>query len=150
MDSIMLKNVMYDFLRHMNSGISEVFTPIFASAGLTPMQARLLLELQARGEMTVGQVSELICENSGNCSSLCKRLEKSGFLLRERSRIDERKVVLRLTAHAEQTLNHIEEEIERRCAPTLRNMNAAQLEEILRCMNQLTAFVDCLAAEEKG
>ena len=146
MDSVSLKNMLYDFSRAMNNGIDNVFMPILSQHGLTPMQARLLFELNRCGEMSVGQVGRFSCENSGNSSTLCKRMERAGLLSRRRSVEDERRVVVRLTEQGVETVQRITEEIDRHCAPVLEQMTEGQFSEIEHSIQVLLSLLAALAA----
>jgi DNA-binding MarR family transcriptional regulator len=56
-----------------------------------------MLVLWEEGETTVKHLGERLYLDSGTLTPLLKRLEQSGFVTRQRSRTDERVVVIALT-----------------------------------------------------
>lgn len=141
MNVMELKAALYLFVREMDQGLDSLFVPILNHEGLTPIQAQLLFEVGRCGRMSVGEVARLSRDNSGNCSTLCKRMERNGFLVRERSRNDERRVELRLTPKGEETLERLHEKINDRCSPALACMKQQEMEDIMVCMDRLISFI---------
>lgn len=68
-----------------------------AELGLTYTQYIVLLVLWADDEITVSALGERLKLDSGTLSPLLKRLEAQGLVTRQRSEVDERVVVVRLT-----------------------------------------------------
>lgn len=88
--------------------MSQLLDPLVQAEGLTPLQATVLLLAQAQDEITVGTLSEQTHMGQANTSTLCKKLERGGFLVRSRSLRDERIVTLNLTEQGRQTLDRVE------------------------------------------
>jgi len=89
--------------------MSQLLDPLVQAEGLTPLQAMVLLLLaQAQDEITVGTLSEQTHMGQANTSTLCKKLERGGFLVRSRSLRDERIVTLNLTEQGRRTLDRVE------------------------------------------
>jgi DNA-binding MarR family transcriptional regulator len=66
--------------------------------GLTPSQAEVIRVLADRGELTVGELGELlVCESGTNPSRLVERLVDTGMLARRPGEADKRRVILTLT-----------------------------------------------------
>jgi DNA-binding MarR family transcriptional regulator len=63
-------------------------------------------ELSQRGGLTPGQLGERLSLTSGSVTALVDRLERLGWAARERHPQDRRKIVVRLTAVAEETAQH--------------------------------------------
>jgi len=80
--------------------------------GLTPSQAEVIRVVADRGELTIGELGELlVCESGTNPSRLVDRLVEAGMLQR-REGVDKRRVILSLTSAgrgAEQAVRRIEE-----------------------------------------
>ena len=72
--------------------------------GLTPLQGYVLMLLCQEGTMTIGALSERTQMGQANTSTLCKKLERGGYLARTRSEQDERVVTLSLTGGGRQAL----------------------------------------------
>jgi DNA-binding MarR family transcriptional regulator len=120
--------------------MDKVFTPILAQYGLTMMQARILTEIKDCGHHTVGSLGSVIGIASGNTSSMCKKLEKAGFIKRIRDPEDERFVKLALTDFGEQTLQKIENTLDEKYGDFLRS-NSEQFCAIAIGMSKLCSFI---------
>lgn len=69
---------------------------VVQAEGLTPLQACVLYHLYQQ-DAAVGDISDLAVIGQANASSLCKKLEREGFLTRNRREPDRRVVILSLT-----------------------------------------------------
>jgi DNA-binding MarR family transcriptional regulator len=78
---------------------------------------------------------------SGNASSMCKKLEKSGFLKRCRDPKDERFVDLSLTGQGAETIQKIEEALEKKYGQFLESRSEEEFEELIAGMKKLSAFI---------
>ena len=78
--------------------ITRVYRPLLAEFGLTYPQYIVLLVLFERAESTVNGIAEALRLDAATVTPLLKRLAEAGWVSRERSRADERVVVVRLTA----------------------------------------------------
>ena len=98
-----------------------MFRPISEQYGLTHMQMRILMELwSAEDSPTIGQLGRTLGMTSGNMSSMCKRLEQEGFLLRVRDLQDERMVKIALSEKGRDTVRAIEPPCRRKICLLLR------------------------------
>ncbi|GLW10956.1 MarR family transcriptional regulator [Microtetraspora sp. NBRC 13810] len=70
---------------------------VLGGLGLTYPQYLVMLVLWEREPVTVKELGTALRLDSGTLSPLLKRLEAAGFVRRERSRADERSVLVRLT-----------------------------------------------------
>ena len=87
--------------------------PLLRQEGLGIVQAMLLAGV-ANGEIeNIGGVCQTMEMGQGNASTLCKRMEQDGLLLRERSKEDERVVRLSLTDRGASTLERVAETLDR-------------------------------------
>ena len=66
-------------------------------AEMTPEQHWLLRLLRRRGTLSIGELAEILGVTGSSVTTACKRLEKVGFVTRERQSDDERKVMVMLT-----------------------------------------------------
>ena len=76
--------------------------PILDPLGLTFPQYLVLLELFAGAPRTVGELGKKLGMDTGTITPLLKRLELSGKVTRTRDRLDERRVLVDLTAAAKE------------------------------------------------
>jgi len=73
-------------------------------AGLTAPQLLILQLLRQHTELTVGEVAQRVSLSQATVTTIIDRLEKRGFVKRERGSADKRKVYVYLTAEADSVL----------------------------------------------
>jgi len=76
---------------------SQAYRAVLAEKDLTYPQFLVLVALDAEGESSVVELGQLMFLDSGTLSPLLKRLERRGFLTRERRTDNERVVIVDLT-----------------------------------------------------
>ena len=84
---------LYAAARH----VTGLYTPVLKPLGLTYTQYIVFLVLWEKDGLTVGEIGERLLLDNGTLSPLLKKLEQAGYVRRERSREDERVVVITLT-----------------------------------------------------
>ncbi|PDT05906.1 MarR family transcriptional regulator [Rhizobium chutanense] len=77
--------------------LNRVYKPLLDTLGLTYPQYLAMVALWSEDGQTVGGLGEKLFLESSTLTPLLKRLESAGYIRRERSKDDERVVVLRLT-----------------------------------------------------
>jgi DNA-binding MarR family transcriptional regulator len=76
---------------------TKVYKRLLAELGLTYPQYLVMLFLWEKKVALVTEIAAALGLDTGTLSPLLKRLEKTGFIRRERSREDERQVAIHLT-----------------------------------------------------
>ena len=84
---------LYAAARH----VTGLYTPVLKPLGLTYTQYIVFLVLWEKDGLTVGEIGEKLLLDNGTLSPLLKKMEKAGYVKRQRSREDERVVVITLT-----------------------------------------------------
>ena len=84
---------LYAAARH----VTGLYTPVLKPLGLTYTQYIVFLVLWEKDGLTVGEIGEKLLLDNDTLSPLLKKLEQAGYVRRERSREDERVVVITLT-----------------------------------------------------
>ena len=97
--------------QRLKGKMTRLLEPVLQGEGLTLLQGYVLLLLDRSGQLTVGALSENTNMGQANASTLCKKLERGGYLIRTRSEKDERIVNLSLTDKGRQALERVEERI---------------------------------------
>ena len=77
--------------------VTGLYTPVLRPLGLTYTQYIVFLVLWEKDGLTVGEIGERLLLDNGTLSPLLKKMEKAGYVKRQRSREDERVVVITLT-----------------------------------------------------
>lgn len=127
---------------------TRLLDPVFQAEGLTPLQARVLLQLTCR-DATVGDISNASGMGQANASSLCKKLEREGFLTRSRSCPDRRVVTLSLTPKGRETMERIRQKLDRYVA-LLYARSPQEQEELLQGLHTIERVLDDLFEQAKG
>jgi MarR family transcriptional regulator, organic hydroperoxide resistance regulator len=78
--------------------MTKVYKPLLASLKLTYPQYLVMLALWERDARMVSEIGDALFLDSGTLTPLLKKLEAMGYVLRQRSEMDERCVVIELTA----------------------------------------------------
>jgi MarR family transcriptional regulator, organic hydroperoxide resistance regulator len=77
--------------------ISRMYRPLLENMGITYPQYLVLLVLWERSESTVKELGDELDLDSGTLTPLLKRMEANQLIIRERSKEDERVVIVKLT-----------------------------------------------------
>lgn len=131
------KNEIWDLMRLVTTGMDGVFRPVVESCGLTMIQARILVGIKRCELSTVGHLASLVGLSSGNASTMCKKLEKAGFIKRVRDSRDERFVKLVLTEQGAETIKKIDTFLDEKYAPILENKSVRDFDTIITGMQKL-------------
>lgn len=73
------------------------YAPYLKLLGLTYTQYVVLMALWEHESLNVGQLGEILHLDAGTLTPLLKRLEKAGYVTRERSKKDERITIISIT-----------------------------------------------------
>lgn len=96
-----------EFIR-IRCGVERLLLPVVQSYGLTTTQVTVLNLIKKHERITVSQLFKTLDFNQGNMSSICKKLEADGFIVKKKCQKDERKSYLALTEKALNALDGID------------------------------------------
>ncbi len=96
-EQLLLKNQLCFPLYACSRKIVSGYTPYLSPLGLTYTQYVVLMVLWEHESMNVGQLGSALYLDAGTLTPLLKRLEKAGYVTRERSKEDERVTVISIT-----------------------------------------------------
>ncbi|MBQ8955816.1 MAG: MarR family transcriptional regulator [Lachnospiraceae bacterium] len=94
---LLLKNQLCFPLYACSRKIVGSYTPYLKPLGLTYTQYLVLMVLWEHENINVGQLGSILYLDAGTLTPLLKRLEKAGYVTRERSKEDERITVISIT-----------------------------------------------------
>ena len=120
--------------------MTKVYKPLLAPLGLTYPQYLVMLALWEDDAQSVSALGDRLALDSGTLTPLLKRLESQGQLSRERDSVDERRVIVRLTAAG----RHLKVAA-RSVPPQIARSTGCELGEIVELTRQLTAVRDALS-----
>ncbi len=101
-EQLMLKNQLCFPLYACSRKIVGNYTPYLKPLGLTYTQYIVLMVLWEKESVNVGQLGEALHLDAGTLTPLLKRLEKAGYVTRERSKDDERVTVISITPEGDE------------------------------------------------
>ena len=113
MNDLDLKKNIWEILHTVKTRMEKLMAPIAQEEGLTPLQIFILLVIQKRRITSVGELIRITGINQGNASTICKKLENSGFIQRKRNSEDERVVSLLITEKGNQALFRINQKMDK-------------------------------------
>ena len=120
--------------------MTKLYKPLLDAVGLTYPQYIAMLALWERDGVTVSELGERLCLDSGTLTPLLKRLEALGYVSRRRRADDERTVSITLTAEGAALRERVTEvPIEISRALGLSAADTATLRELLRRVAENTA-----------
>lgn len=140
-EHIDFKSSLLDFVRAVSIYLEEAFFPIVDRYGLTLLQVRILNQLR-KEDHTIGSLASMFSIAESNASSMCKKLEKAGYLKRVRDENDERCVKLRVTQQCLDTIDNIEYDLEERIGAFLSGKTKTEMYGIINSMQEVLKFTE--------
>ena len=127
---------------------SRLLDPVVQSEGITILQTCVLFHLYQQ-DAAVGDISGLAVIDQANASSLCKKLEREGFLTRTRQASDRRVVILSLTPKGRGAVERIQKLLDR-YLDLLNALPSDAKEELVRGYLAANQMLDYLFEQTKG
>ena len=100
-EQLLLKNQLCFPLYACGRKIVSNYTPYLKLLGLTYTQYIVLMVLWEHESVNVGKLGEILYLDAGTLTPLLKRLEKAGYVTRQRSKDDERVTIIGITHKGE-------------------------------------------------
>lgn len=104
-DALKLENQLCFPLYACSKEIVRKYKPYLDELDLTYTQYITMIALWENGEINVKELGEKLYLDSGTLTPLLKKLEGKGYITRERSKTDERNLIVRLTSSGESLKN---------------------------------------------
>ncbi|MBQ8589700.1 MAG: MarR family transcriptional regulator [Firmicutes bacterium] len=131
------QELMYSISYRMETCIRQFYEPF----GLTTPQAMIILYIHRNGRGKVTEVANHLHMTNSNLSTICRRLERDGFLIRTRDLEDQRIVWLSLTEHCEQRIREIDQKIDSQYLNNLNGVSKEDGEVILAGLTKLNEIL---------
>ena len=100
-EQLLLKNQLCFPMYACSRKIVGQYTPYLTPLGLTYTQYVVLMALWEHETLNVGQLGSILHLDAGTLTPLLKRLEKAGYVTRQRSKEDERVTVISITGEGD-------------------------------------------------
>lgn len=147
MSKFTFKDEFWDFIRISNLCLEHAVRPAAQSHGLTMLQMKALMEVEGSCGITVSTLAERMGFTNGNTSAMCKKMEKEGWITRERNEEDERCVNLSITEGGREVLGRIKGSLSCRYDSILNHCSESQVEELEKSMTLLNDIVKMIYQE---
>ena len=125
-------------LSEISSNVEKFMKSFLDMFGITVIQFKILSVISEKGNIPIGELSNRTIMDAGNMSSMCKQLEKNGYLVRTRNLKDERVVEVSLTDKAKDMITKLDSLFDERFKNFFENENDEDLEVILRVLKKLS------------
>ena len=132
------QDLMYSISLRMDACIRKFYDPF----GLTAPQAMILTYIRRNGRGRVTDVASHLHMTNSNLSTICRRLERDGFITRIRDTEDQRIVWLSLTESCEQKLKEIDQKIDSCYLNNLNGVSKEDGETILAGLKKLSDILN--------
>ncbi len=113
--------------------IVSKYTPYLNPLGLTYTQYVVLMVLWEHESVNVGQLGSTLHLDAGTLTPLLKRLEKAGYVTRERSKEDERVTIISITSEGN-ALKEKCKDIPMKIAASGAPLNEKEVKELYRLL----------------
>ncbi|MFD2212464.1 MarR family winged helix-turn-helix transcriptional regulator [Metabacillus endolithicus] len=134
-DFLTLENQLCFAIYETGSQFTKLYTKALKEFGITYPQYLVLLALWEKDGLTVKELGEKLNLGTGTLTPMVKRLEANGWVTKERSSIDERKVSIYLQAKAIEEKEAISEKITKEIV--LCNIELQEYEQLMRNLKLL-------------
>lgn len=129
---------MIRLFRSINAAMMDYMNHLCASYHLTGVQCLIMMELQNK-ERTVSELAQRMMMKTSNVSSIVKRMETHGLVVRKRSVQDERSVYVCLREDAKKLLQSVMEE--NIVNSLFQGLQQEQITEILHALHLLETCI---------
>jgi DNA-binding MarR family transcriptional regulator len=130
-------------IRRMIAAIILTNHEVAERLGLGPSDGQFMTLLEQHGPLTPGRLAELSSLSTGTVTGVIDRLERAGYVRRDRDPTDRRKVIVsREEERIQREIAPLYEPQARRLANVLERYSATELETIADFLERVTAEPD--------
>lgn len=149
MDVKEFKQTMMEYSKRITEAMNGTYGPICSELGLTPLQLKTVLELYQNKRHTIGSLARSMMMATANMSTMCKKMEKLGFVERKRDKMDERVVLVRLTLEGNKIGERIENRIQRKIDCIAKEEDELFYDDIVKGFEKFTMLIEKVIESEK-
>lgn len=142
MNVIDFKNILWNYTRQLNERTNKLITTLCEHNGITTLQGRILIEIQQQGSHTIGSLAAKLHIAGTNISTMCKKLESKGFILRVRDEGDERVVKVALSEKGINVVDEINQELIEKITLSIQGETDQSLKEIINGLKKLNQLLE--------
>lgn len=112
------------------------------TTGLTAPQILLLQSVRNKGEVTIGQLAKDISLSQATVTTILDRLEKRGYVYRQRSERDKRKVHAFLTEQGKEVLENAPTPLQEQFTQRFAKLESWEQAMILASLQRVASMMD--------
>ena len=127
--------------------IIREYQPLLDKLGITYPQYLVLVVLWETDKITVNEISQKLILNNNTITPLLKRMEQQGFIKRQRSESDERKVIIELSKKGKQMKIEAARIPEKLAASLI--SETLKIEELIDLKNKLDSLIKFLLEKQR-
>jgi MarR family transcriptional regulator, organic hydroperoxide resistance regulator len=142
MDVIDFKNILWSYTRQINERTSNLIITLCDHHGITTLQGRILLEIEQHGSHTIGSLASRLHIAGTNISTMCKKLEGKGLIVRVRDEGDERVVKVALSEKGKTAVEEINQELIEKISNAIHGETEQSLHEIINGLKKLNKLLE--------
>jgi DNA-binding MarR family transcriptional regulator len=144
-DNLLLSNHLCFAIYATSREMIKLYHPLLKELGITYPQYLVLLVLWEKEKISVKGLGKELYLDSGTLTPVLKRLEERGLIIRERSKEDERSVIITLTTEG----NEFKEKEKVTCIPNaVFDKTGCNEEEIKSYNNSIRHLLNLLTSEQ--
>lgn len=148
MKSTCYQKQMEELTHKINRHDAAFLRPLLQHYHMSELQYKVLSYILEHHACTIGSVAKALCQDAGNMSSLCKKLEQMNLLQRIRNKQDERIVNLSVSGKGIQFVQDIHTYMEQHYEEQWQQYNTKDKEIILQGLQKLNQFFETLSQED--
>ena len=122
--------------------ITRAYQPLLDKLGLTYPQYLVLMILWEKDHVSVNEITDKLILNTNTVTPLLKRMEKQELITRQRSEVDERRIIVSLTEKGHQ-LRDAAAEIPERLVKKL-DVDELSIDEIIDLRDKLNRLIESI------
>lgn len=135
------ENELMNLVRSVNNHMNHVLNQFYSPYGLARPQAIVLSEIERHGPVTVSLLAQRLGMTTSNLCLIAQRLEKSGFLKRNRDPEDQRSVILINTMKSHELIHQVQESVNEMIWQRLEYTDPENLDKIMEGLRLLNAVM---------
>ncbi len=113
------RSTIWMLLLQIKDNMEKILQPFGQQHGMTVLQLRILIELKDQESFTISELAKRMSMAVGNVSSLCKKVEREGLLIRARDALDERIVHITLSQQGKKLIDELDSWMREKCQATI-------------------------------
>lgn len=140
---------LWDLLEVIQESKDLIIAPTAKKYGLTPLQLRLLIELDRSEDLSLNNLASSMKMSNGNMSTLCKKLEQQGWIVRQRRQDDERYISLSLSQQGREIIETLNDHMRNQYEPFLGEVDEETICHIHLGLNELKKVMELINLQQR-